>query len=130
MGDLMHRFCRGEPLETLVFDCHAHMGRWIFPIFQDGSPQAMVAEMDRFGVTAVAAAHHAGMGPFPSEGNRLAEQAAEQWPGRIYFWCGYSPHYPDEGPGELQRAFANPRCVGIKLHPACLLYTSPSPRDS
>jgi predicted TIM-barrel fold metal-dependent hydrolase len=118
MDDLMTRYHRGEPPGPLIFDCHAHMGRWIFPVFSDGSPAAMVAEMDRFCVTAVAAAHHACMGPYPSEGNRLAEGAVAEFPGRLYAWCGYSPHYPEEGPAELQRVFSNPRFVGIKLHPA------------
>jgi len=118
MSDLMARYRRGEPPGVFVFDCHAHMGRWIFPVFENGSAQAMVDEMDRLGVDAVALTHHACMGPSPSEGNRLAEQAIEPWPERFFLYCGYSPHYPDEGPAELERAFADPRYVGIKLHPS------------
>ena len=44
------------------------------------------------------------MGPSPVEGNRLAERAIEPFSGRLYLYCGYSPHYFDEGPGELERA--------------------------
>lgn len=94
------------------------MGRWLFPVFADGSAEAMVAEMDRVGVNAVALAHHACMGPSPNEGNRLAEQAVAPYPGRFFLYCGYSPHYFDEGPGLLERTFEDPHYVGIKLHPA------------
>jgi len=114
----MGRFQRGEPLGVVVFDCHAHMGRWTFPVFAEGSAEAMVAEMDRLGVDAVAAAHHACMAASPKVGNGLAERAIEPWPGRFFLYCGYSPHYPDEGPEELERAFADSRYVGIKLHPS------------
>lgn len=118
MNDLMARYRRGEPLDVFVFDAHAHMGRWIFPVFGDGSAKAMVAEMDRLSVNAVALAHHACMAPSPSEGNRLAERAIEPYPDRLFLYCGYSPHYHDEGPAELERAFADPRYIGIKLHPS------------
>ncbi len=118
MSDLMTRCLRGEPPGVFVFDAHAHMGRWIFPVFADGSAEAMVATMDRLGVDAVALTHHACMGPSPSAGNRLAEQAIEPFPGRLFLYCGFSPHYADEGPEELERALKDPRYVGIKLHPA------------
>ncbi len=114
----MRRFRHGEALGTTVFDAHAHMGRWAFPVFGDGSAETMVAAMDRLGVHAVALAHHACMGPSPHQGNRLAEREIEPYPGRFFLYCGFSPHYHDEGPVELQRAFADPRYIGIKLHPA------------
>jgi uncharacterized protein len=118
MSDLMAMYRRGEPLDVFVFDAHAHMGRWIFPVFENGSAEAMIAEMDRLSVNAVALAHHACMAPSPVEGNRLAEQAIQPFAGRMFLYCGYSPHYPDEGPAELERALTDPRYVGIKLHPS------------
>jgi predicted TIM-barrel fold metal-dependent hydrolase len=118
MSDMMTRFRNNEPLDVFVFDCHAHMGRWIFPVFESGSAEAMIGEMDRLGVTAVAFAHHQSMTARPTEGNRLAEEAVARFPGRLYIYCGYNPHYPDEGAEILTNTFANPRCVGIKLHPA------------
>jgi len=117
MRDLIQRFQRGEPLGIPIWDCHAHMGRWVFPVFRDGSAEAMIPVMDRFGVTDMVITHHACMGPFPTEGNRLAKEAADRFPGRIYAWCGYSPHYKDEGADLLERVFADPCFVGIKLHP-------------
>lgn len=118
MSELMQRFRNDEALGATVFDAHAHMGRWAFPVLGDGSAEAMVATMDRLGVHAIALAHHACMGPSPHEGNLLAERAIEPYPGRFYLYCGFSPHYHDEGPVELQRAFEDPRYVGIKLHPS------------
>ncbi len=116
--DLLSRFQRREPLGVFVFDAHGHMGRWGFPVFGDGSADAMVEEMDRLGVGALALSHHAVMGPSPTDGNRLAEEAIARHPNRFYLYCGFSPHYADEGPILLERAFQDPRYVGIKLHPA------------
>ncbi len=118
MSDLMERFRLRQPLGIVVVDCHAHMGRWGFPVFQNGSAAAMLAEMDRFDVTTAAVAHHAVMGPCPSEAHRLAEAEIADSPGRFYLWCGFSPHYPDEGVQQLDRLLSDPRYVGIKLHPA------------
>ncbi|MBN1341330.1 MAG: amidohydrolase [Phycisphaerae bacterium] len=128
MSDLITRFQNRRPLGVPVFDAHAHMGRWIFPVFNDGSATAMLRTMDRLGVDAVALAHHAVMGPSPADGNRLAEAQIEPYPGRFYLYCGYSPHYLDEGPALLTRAFADPRYVGIKLHPSAHEVSVDDPR--
>lgn len=119
---------RGQPLaDELVIDAHAHMGPWqAFAIPADPSAAGMVRRMDLVGVRCCIAAPHYGIGPDMVAANRIAEDAARSFPGRILPYCCVSPNVPAEAIiAELGRMLLprdRPIAVGIKIHPSMHAY--------
>jgi len=118
MPDLQEKVLRGIPLtDDLIIDAHCHMG--YYPVFNVPAPSAadMVRWMDRIGIRACIAAHHAAIGPDMSYGNDEVLQAMSDFPGRVYGYATVNPNYPaSEVVAELERCLAG-GMVGVKIHP-------------
>lgn len=137
MSSIQNKVSQGIPLtDELVIDAHCHMG--YYPNFNVPAPSAadMVRWMDRLGVKACVAAHHASIGPDFRYGNDEVLQAMADFPGRIYGYATVNPNYPEsELVAELERCISvgsagvltclpdagedtrAPSMVGVKLHP-------------
>ena len=118
MSDLQQKVSQGIPLtDELVIDAHCHMG--YYPNFNVPAPSAadMVRWMDRLGIRACVAAHHAAIAPDFRYGNDEVLQAMANFPGRIYGYATVNPNYPEsELIAELERCISA-GMVGVKLHP-------------
>ena len=119
MSELKEKVSKGIPLtDELVIDSHCHMGLWQnFNLFK-GDAAGMVSRMDRMGVNACIAAHHASIGPDYIYGNSEVLKAMSDFPGRIYGYATVNPNYPEqEIIAEMDRCIAA-GMIGIKLHPS------------
>jgi len=102
--------------DELVIDSHCHMGYWANFNVPRGDAAGMVAAMDRLGIKACVAAHHASIGPDFRFGNDEVLKAMADFPGRIYGYATVNPNYPEEMVSEIERCISE-GMVGIKLHP-------------
>ena len=117
MSELKEKVSQGISLaDELVIDAHCHMGRWFNFNVPMGDAAGMVARMDRLGIRACIAAHHASIGPDFKYGNDEVLQAMADFPGRIYGYATVNPNYPEELIAELDRC-VSAGMVGIKIHP-------------
>lgn len=111
---------KGMPLtDVLIIDEHCHMGEGNLNYIPDGSPRAVVAEMDNLGIDTACVSHNAALAPDYKWGNDKVIEAMQTYPGRFAGYCTINPHYPEEIPDELERCFRNEGMKGIKLHPWC-----------
>ncbi len=117
MSELMKMAAQGRPLtDEVVIDSHCHMGRWFNFNIPMCDAAGMVKRMDRLGIRACIAAHHASIGPDFRYGNDEVLRGMSDFPGRVYGYATVNPHYPDELVGELDRCI-QAGMKGIKVHP-------------
>lgn len=117
MSELKGKVSQGTPLtDELVIDSHCHMGRWFNFNIPMGDADGMVKRMDRLGIRACVAAHHASVGPDFRYGNDEVLKAMAEFPDRIYGYATVNPNYPDELTAELDRCI-RAGMKGIKIHP-------------
>ena len=110
----------GKPLDDiLVIDPHTHMGPYHnFPIPGNPWAEGMLEVMDEqdidTAVTAPMIALEGGM----REGNQIAIDASEKFPGRFVAFSTINPNFPEkEIREELEWCFHHACFPGIKLHP-------------
>lgn len=117
MSTIKVQVTNGVPITNeLVIDSHCHMGYWANFNVPRADAAGMVAAMDRLGIRACVAAHHASIGPDFRFGNDEVLKAMTDFPGRIYGYATVNPNYPEEMTGEIERCISA-GMVGIKLHP-------------
>lgn len=103
---------------TGYIDSHGHLGEYgVFRVPRGGADD-LVRRMDRLGVARLVLSSHASFSSDLLWGNDLTAQAAERHPGRLFGYAAANPHYPEETAAELDRCFARPGFVGVKLHPS------------
>jgi uncharacterized protein len=118
VSELKVKASRGIPLsDELVIDAHCHMGRYFSFNIPRCEAADMVHAMDRLGIRACIAAHHAAILPDYRFGNDEVLRAMEAYPGRIYGYATVNPNYPErEVVEEVERCIAA-GMVGVKIHP-------------
>lgn len=110
MSDLAEKGRRGERVDHLIIDIHAHLGPWFnFPV-REGGAEGLVKIMDRIGVDVACLSAHASIGPDFRLGNDLAYQAMRKHPDRIRPYIGINPNFPDGCLEEVERC----RRLGMK----------------
>jgi len=125
---IMARVRKGQPLvDTLVIDCHCHLGEYRGFHIPDASAEGMLKSMDALGIEKACLTAHAAIGPDFRLGNRLVRDAVRHHPGRFLGYVTLNPHYEKEMQPELEECFAFGGFVGIKLHPG-LHGTTPDDR--
>jgi len=115
---IMEALRRGKPLgDTLVIDCHCHIGTW--RAFHVPAPDAagMLKSMDALGIDTACLTAHAAIGPDVRRGNGIVKDAIIAHPGRFLGYVTLNPHYQDDMQAELDECFALAGFRGIKLHP-------------
>jgi predicted TIM-barrel fold metal-dependent hydrolase len=119
-----------EPVGCEIFDCHAHIGTFVKQYIPfEASAAALVAMMDHLGIGFTCISHNLSAAEDVLTGNRLACEAACQYPGRLGVYLGFNPNLPiDAGLHDLKRHAEGPGVVGIKLHPAAHQTTTADPR--
>lgn len=128
-SELSTKCLRGELAGELVIDAHAHLGPWHnFYIRDGGSPEAMIAAMDRCGITMSIVAPHVAIGPDEALGNEQAYEAAEARPDRFVPYVTINPNRSRECIEEEIRRWETRGIRGFKIHPSVHKY--PASGDS
>lgn len=110
----------GEPLkDILVIDPHTHMGPYHnFPIPGNPWAEGMLEVMDEQGVDTAVTAPMIALEGGMREGNQIAIEAAEKFPGRFFAFSTINPNFPEkEIREELEWCFQHECFRGIKIHP-------------
>lgn len=115
---LLEKAIEGLPFEeTLIIDCHCHMGPsgdfWI----PNSEPKDMIRIMDKVGVDVACVSHCLAIGPDYKIGNDLVSKALKEYPNRFVGFGVINPNYPDDAVPELERCFKELGMSAIKLHP-------------
>ncbi len=97
-------------------DVHGHSGDYGGMHVPRSSAADLVRRMDAMGVERLLLARNASFSSDYAWGNRKSADAAEEHPGRVFFYTVVNPNYADEAPAELERYADHPGCVGVKLH--------------
>lgn len=101
-------------------DAHAHLGPYSLFFIPRPGADAMVAVMDRTGVAVAVVSANRAIQQDAHLGNTATVAAVDAHPDRI---AGYAVVNPWQDPErELERIAADPRFVGIKLHPSLHRY--------
>ncbi|NJD01488.1 MAG: hypothetical protein FIA99_02540 [Ruminiclostridium sp.] len=120
MSNICKKAREGIPLEdVLIIDCHCHMGYWYRFHVPQGTPEGMLASMDRLGIDMACVTHHSSIGPDYRFGNEQVIEAVKKYPDRFIGYITLNPNYPDDMKSEIERCLAVPGMKGIKLHPDC-----------
>ena len=78
----------------------------------------MIATMDACGMRMALCSHHLALSPDEREGNRLAFEAVERFPGRLRAYIVVNPNRERKAVEEELRRWLEARPCGIKLHPS------------
>ena len=118
MRSFEERVHAGLPLDDVeIIDLHAHLG----PHFNLHIPAATAADMvhvmDLCGIRRTALSANLSFNSDFAAGNDMMLEAVAAFAGRLYGACAVNGNYPDLSVAELERCFARPGTVMIKVHP-------------
>ena len=113
----------GKRLEIPVFDVHTHVGQWA--LYDTYTEQDQLAEMDRIGVRCTAISSLAGIAGDVRRGNDEVAALLARQPKRFVGYCHVNGNYADDMLPELERCFARPGFVGIKVYQQGVAYDDP-----
>lgn len=100
----------------MIIDIHGHIGPWHDFFLPEPSTKWLVETNRRIGIDAVVVSHLVAFGHDTATGNRMALEAARQYPGELAVWLVANPHRPEDV-GELRDLLDEPGVCGLKLHP-------------
>jgi uncharacterized protein len=110
----------------MIIDVHGHIGTWHDFFLPEPSAQWLVETNDRIGIDAVIISHLVAIGHDTPTGNRMALDAARQYPGTIGVWLVANPHSPGRV-AELRDQLDEPGVCGFKFHPDAHEYAITDP---
>ncbi|HBP38110.1 MAG TPA: hypothetical protein DD640_05110 [Clostridiales bacterium] len=120
IDSIYERARKGQPLDDVcIIDSHSHIGSYHAFNAPHSDAEGMLESMDALGVDRVMITAHASIGPDFVYGNNLVIAALQKYPDRFWGYATLNPHYPGDLLSELDRCFAVPGMMGIKLHPSC-----------
>lgn len=115
-----------EPLDLDVVDGHAHLGPYSRFFIPDPDAATMINVMDRTGTRVSVLSANRAIQQDAHLGNDDALAAVDAFPERLAAYAVVNPwQEPDI---ELARVMADPRFVGIKVHPSLHHYPVTHPR--
>lgn len=110
----------GQPISVPIIDAHTHLLGYYYNGWYQAfnSHQAVIALMDHLGIDCIVTAPHALIAGDMALANRVADEAATAYPGRIY---GYITICPQDGlpavKAEVARYAGNRHFLGFKFLP-------------
>jgi len=118
MSGLEERIRAGLPLESIeLIDLHAHVGPFYNLHIPAASAADMVHVMDLCGIGRAAISANISFEADFAAGNGMMLEAMAAHPGRLLGACAVNGSYPEASLAELERCFAAPGVVMIKVHP-------------
>lgn len=99
-----------------IIDIHGHMEPLNSIWMPNASPQKMVQTMDLAGIQLMCFSHHYPL-QSPDVSNKVALEAAQNYPERLRVYLAVNPHYPDITDKDLKNYDSYSKlCIGFKLH--------------
>jgi uncharacterized protein len=118
MSSLEERVHAGLPLDDLeIIDLHAHLGGYYNMHIPAASAADMVHVMDLCGIRQTVLSTNLSFESDFAVGNDMMLEAAALHEGRLLGACAVNGNYPEASLAELERCFARPGVVMIKIHP-------------
>jgi predicted TIM-barrel fold metal-dependent hydrolase len=118
MSDLEERVHSGRPLGELeIIDMHAHVGPYRSMHIPAGGAADMIRVMDRCGIRRAILSANLSFEADLAAGNDMMLEAVASHPGRLYGACAVNGNFPEASLDELERCFARPGVMIIKVHP-------------
>ncbi len=118
MNSLEERIHAGLPLDDIeIIDMHAHVGPFYNLHIPAASAADMVHAMDLCGIRRTVISANLSFQGDIAAGNDMMLEAVAAHPNRLLGACAVSGSYPELSLAELERCFARPGVVLIKLHP-------------
>jgi predicted TIM-barrel fold metal-dependent hydrolase len=115
---ILDRVKSGLPLrDTLVIDCHGHLGRWPLTNMPRTSVEEMIETMDRLGVDKLCLSSFLACFCDFKRGNDVLAATVRQHPDRLIGQIVVNPNYPHEVLPELERWEGHPGMRMLKIHP-------------
>ncbi len=106
-------------VQPFIIDGHVHIGTMADFYMPDNSLECMVRVMDARSIKAVIVSHIVGLMTNHFEyAHAETRKAVEAFPGRIYGFAEYNPHFPKESLEVMKAHLAMKGFVGVKIHPA------------
>lgn len=108
---------RGEPInDCRIIDIHGHFGHEGWFDIPAGTPEAVIAVMDRVGIDMLCVSHLLSLRGDCRRGNDLIAGAMEHYPGRFIGYAVANPNTPPAIVSELERCIDVLGMKGIKTH--------------
>jgi predicted TIM-barrel fold metal-dependent hydrolase len=118
MSSLEERVHAGLPLDDLeIVDMHAHLGPHYNMHIPANTAADMIHVMDLCGIRRTVLSANLCFDADIVAGNDMMLEAVASYAGRLYGACAVNGNYPDLSLAELERCFARPGVVSIKVHP-------------
>jgi len=118
MSSLEERIHAGVPLDDLeIIDMHAHLGPHSNMHIPANTAAEMVHVMDLCGIRQTVLSANISFEADIVTGNDMMLEAVASYGGRLFGACAVNGNYPDVSLAELERCFARPGVVIIKVHP-------------
>jgi predicted TIM-barrel fold metal-dependent hydrolase len=118
MSRLEDRVHAGLALEDLeIIDMHAHLGPHFNMHIPAHTAADMVHVMDLCGIRRTVLSATISFNADFVAGNDMMLEAVASYGGRLYGACAVNGNYPDVSAAELERCFARPGVVIVKVHP-------------
>ena len=115
----LRRALAGDPFAELkAVDMHCHL-RWHNGyFFTGGNIDDMLADADLVGVDKLCIVSHAAMGVDFEWGNTHTAEAVARHPDRCMGYVCLNPFKVEESKAEIDKYYATPGFVGVKIHPS------------
>lgn len=118
MSGFEERVHAGLPLDDVeIIDMHAHVGPFYNLHIPAASASDMVHAMDLCGIQRTVVSANLSFEADIAAGNDMMLESVAAHPGRLLGACAVSGSHPDLSLAELERCFARPGVVLIKIHP-------------
>ena len=112
------RIQAGLPLADIeILDAHAHLGPYYNMHIAAADAGSIVKNMDRCGIAKSVLSPSFGFNADFVQANSLMLQTVRAHRGRLYGACSVNGNYPELSLAELDRCFADPSVLMIKVHP-------------
>jgi predicted TIM-barrel fold metal-dependent hydrolase len=114
---LKEKALRGEPItDCTVIDIHGHFGHEGWFDIPAGTPEDVLAVMDRIGIDVLCVSHLLSLRGDCRQGNDLLADALQRYPGRFIGYAVANPNSPSDILAELDRCYDELGMKGIKTH--------------
>jgi hypothetical protein len=108
--------------DTLIIDCHGHLGRWNNVYLPKSDLSEIIKMMNRFGIDKLCISSFLGCSCDFRTGNDQVGAAVRKYPDRLIGYTTVNPNFPEEVAVELKRCKKEYGFVMVKIHPFCHEY--------
>lgn len=117
-----------ESDDNFVIDMHGHIGDYGNFFMPDVSMERLFAVYDICKVKCCIVSHVVGLYSHDfAYGNRATVEYVDAYPGKVFGYAVYDPHYPEESLADVKQYVARKGFVGVKIYPSGHAYSLDGP---